>query len=70
MRFTIRDLLWLTVVVGLAAGWYLDSRSKQATMREQTERLAVLTAHLRSTNNLAARLEELLAMERQKQPAN
>ena len=28
-RFTIRDLLWLTVVVALAVGWWLDhSRSK------------------------------------------
>ena len=24
MRFTIRDLLWLTVVVTLALGWCLD----------------------------------------------
>lgn len=23
-RFTIRDLLWLTVVVGLAVGWWVD----------------------------------------------
>jgi hypothetical protein len=24
MRFTIRDVLWLTVVVALAAGWWID----------------------------------------------
>jgi len=24
MRFTIRDVLWLTVVVGLMVGWLLD----------------------------------------------
>jgi hypothetical protein len=24
LRFTIRDLLWLTAVVALALGWYLD----------------------------------------------
>jgi hypothetical protein len=23
-RFTIRDLLWLTVVVGLSTGWWID----------------------------------------------
>jgi hypothetical protein len=23
-RFTIRDLLWLTVVVGLGVGWWID----------------------------------------------
>jgi hypothetical protein len=25
-RFTIRDVLWLTVVVALAAGWLMDHR--------------------------------------------
>jgi hypothetical protein len=25
-RFTIRDLLWLTAVVALAVGWWLDHR--------------------------------------------
>jgi len=24
-RFTIRDLLWLTLVVALAVGWFVDS---------------------------------------------
>ena len=24
MRFTIRDLLWLMVVVGLACGWLIE----------------------------------------------
>jgi len=23
-RFSIRDVLWLTVVVGLAVGWWMD----------------------------------------------
>ena len=26
LRFTIRDLLWLTVVVAVAMGWWLDHR--------------------------------------------
>lgn len=26
MKFSIRDLFWLTVVVALAAGWWLDHR--------------------------------------------
>jgi hypothetical protein len=32
-RFTIRDVLWLTVVVALAAGWWLDHR--RADRRER-----------------------------------
>jgi|KBSMisStaDraftv2_1062788.scaffolds.fasta_scaffold2896886_2 hypothetical protein len=30
MRFFIRDLLWLTVVVALAAAWWLDHRQQRA----------------------------------------
>jgi hypothetical protein len=30
LRFSIRDLLWLTLVVALVLGWWLDHRSKQA----------------------------------------
>ena len=29
-RFTIRDVLWLTVVVALAVGWWLDHRAIQS----------------------------------------
>jgi hypothetical protein len=35
-RFTIRDVLWLTVVVGMAVGWWLDNHHdnnrRQATL--------------------------------------
>jgi hypothetical protein len=29
IRFTLRDLLWLTVVVGLAVGWWLDHKGSK-----------------------------------------
>jgi len=29
LRFTIRDLLWLTLVVALAVGWWIDRRAIQ-----------------------------------------
>jgi hypothetical protein len=33
-RFSIRDVLWLTVVAGLAIGWWVDSgRIEKATSR-------------------------------------
>ena len=28
-RFTIRDVLWLTVVVALAVGWWISGREQQ-----------------------------------------
>jgi hypothetical protein len=37
MRFTIRDLLWLTVVVALALGWWIHQRGKLLE-REQLRR--------------------------------
>ena len=32
-RFTIRDVLWLTVVVALVVGWWLDHRQFSAADR-------------------------------------
>ena len=29
LRFTIRDLLWLAVVVALVVGWWVDHREMQ-----------------------------------------
>ena len=33
-RFTIRDVLWLTVVVALAVGWWVERRSLLAAKLE------------------------------------
>jgi len=35
LRFTIRDLLWLTLVVAMAVGWYVDRRSYSVPPRFQ-----------------------------------
>ena len=32
-RFTIRDVLWLTVVVALAVGWWLERRGLRTQLR-------------------------------------
>jgi len=29
-RFTIRDVLWLMVVVGMVGAWFVDSRLREA----------------------------------------
>jgi hypothetical protein len=35
MRFTIRDMLWLTVVVGLCLAWFAERRNtRSALLRE------------------------------------
>ena len=36
LRFTIRELLWLMVVVGLAVGWWVEHR--KALLDEQAQR--------------------------------
>ena len=36
-RFTIRDLLWLTVVVGLALGWWRNYQMLEASHRERAK---------------------------------
>ena len=32
-RFTIRDVLWLTVVVGLSIAWYFDHREMRESFQ-------------------------------------
>ena len=39
-RFSIRDVLWLTVVVGLALGWWAD-RSSVLTAYHQSVRFGM-----------------------------
>ena len=41
MRFTIRDVLWLMVVVGLACGWWIERRqalTQAAHLKDIAER--------------------------------
>ncbi|HZL87550.1 MAG TPA: hypothetical protein VFB96_04165 [Pirellulaceae bacterium] len=55
MRFTIRDLLWLTVVVAMALGWWATYRAgvRAATQEEVWKENSVeLGAVLRTANVL------------------
>jgi hypothetical protein len=45
LRFTIRDLRWLTVVAALATGWWLDHRT---LVREQVDEIAKIRTYYRS----------------------
>jgi len=45
-HFTIRDVLWLKVVVGLAVGWAVEHRSTERRFAAQEAKLAAQeTAH-------------------------
>jgi Tfp pilus assembly protein PilN len=59
-RFTIRDVLWLMVVVGLAIGWMIHVRSEMAK-RDTTDvlRQQLLEQNLVQLQSAIQRLEEL-----------
>ena len=42
LRFTIRDLLWLTGVVALAVGWWVDHRNVAIQREQLSQRIANL----------------------------
>jgi hypothetical protein len=52
LRFTIRDVLWLTVVMGLSIGLCLDKRAKWGTARER-EAVRLHANELRDALSLA-----------------
>ncbi len=37
MKFSIRDLLLVTVIVALAVGWWVDSSTRMARMSKENE---------------------------------
>ena len=61
-RFTIRDLLWLTLVVALAVGWWLD-RSRLAGPAAEApvlkKQLDATMSHFYDTDELKAQIESL-----------
>lgn len=50
LRFSIRDLIWLMLVVALAVAWWVDRQQQQqvnAELRREQERLTVENDKLR-----------------------
>ena len=37
LKFTIRDLLWLMVVVALGVGWWLERREQDARVHQRVQ---------------------------------
>ena len=61
LRFTIRDLLWLTLVAALATGWWIYiavTLNERLLLKQQNDHLAADIATLRKTQ---AQLSEQLA---------
>jgi hypothetical protein len=42
MRFSIRDSLWVTLVVAMALGWWLDNQTKHAAVEQAHRQRAIL----------------------------
>ena len=40
MRFTIRDLLWMTLLAAVAVAWWVERRHQRATIKEQEAEVA------------------------------
>jgi hypothetical protein len=58
-RFTIRDLLWMTIVAAVCGGWFADHRAAAALFNS-----GVRTWHEAQVQLLAARME--LEVERER----
>ena len=50
-RFTIRDVLWLMVVVGLAVGWCVGHGKSNSMIKRRDERLHALAQKLADETN-------------------
>lgn len=63
VRFSIKDILWLTTLIGIGAGWYLDHRA--ATVREEADWDALsridtgLQLHPQSIKEFQEKLDQL-----------
>jgi hypothetical protein len=58
LRFTIRDLLWLMVVVGIATVWLMGRNAMRRERAELTKREAELTSKAKMWENEANRAEK------------
>jgi len=44
-RFTIRDVLWLMVAVGLACGWWIEHSRRESQIKDRWNRYAIEQAY-------------------------
>ena len=60
MKFTIRDVLWLTALVALAVGWSIERHRRTVEHAKVTSRLS---GALDASNSRLAEAEDLLEFE-------
>ena len=60
-RFTIRDVLWLTVVVGMGVGWRSDLARQEAIYRDMLKTQVALSGEMREIATKARNNPELRA---------
>jgi hypothetical protein len=59
LRFTIRDLLWLTALVALAVGWWLD-HSQQAQRISALKKSQAVSSFLAQKERSQLQIQSLL----------
>ena len=79
-HFAIRDLLWLTLVVGLGIGWWLEHRIADTRLREAVTNVACRWSDevghtvrfsvkgIRGTHSFAVGLPDIVAPSRASPP--
>ena len=61
-RFTIRDVLWLMLVVALAIGWWID-RCSQIAARERAEEFSRIALWMGNYGDVEPGTEEWRALD-------
>ena len=65
MRFTIRDVLWLTVVMAVLVSWWVRERQVANHEKAAKELEAQSVAELKLLNNMMLQLQEVDRQARQ-----
>jgi hypothetical protein len=60
MKLSLRDIFWLTAVIALAVGWWVEHAQRT---KRHLERVTTLSAELRATDARLAEAEDLLEFE-------
>jgi hypothetical protein len=60
MRFSIKDLLWLTGLVGIAIGWYQDHRAGTIRQDADWESLSTLDCGMQISEQFLTEFQQQL----------